>query len=92
MGALPTPRAVSIAFGFFRRTRFVYVLGAIDRTGGQNFFSPLKFAISRSSSALLSAYLMFKVHLQILSTVIAGPQIPDKPRAIPRNASASKWP
>jgi hypothetical protein len=27
-----------------------------------------------------------------LIDVIAGPQIPDKPRAIPRNASASKWP
>jgi hypothetical protein len=37
----------------------------------------LKFAISRSSSALLSAFLLFKVHLQIS----------DKPRAIPRNAS-----
>src|SRR6266540_1292409 len=49
MGASPTPRAVSIAFGAFRRTRFVFVLGAIVRTGGQIFVSPLKFAISRSS-------------------------------------------
>jgi hypothetical protein len=91
MGASPTPRAVSIVFGAFRRTRFVFVLGAIVRTGGQIFVSPLKFAISRSSSALLSAFLLFKVPPDLID-VIAGPQIPDKPGAIPRNASASKWP